>query len=169
MVYVVTSDEAMTGTLAVFGGCSCAPESTLDTSVLAAYDRWSGFVVVDAMIDERFDDKVLVSLMEAAERDETACLDHVQLPRNHPSRAIDAFRVLRALTDRDSGAPGAAATTSLPEAPGANANSTIASRGYATQRFPSRQPACWDALRRHRTTSISSARSLIAATATFDR
>ncbi len=37
---------------------------------------------------------------------------------DHPSRATDALRVLRALTDPRSGAPVAAPTTSLPEAPG---------------------------------------------------
>ena len=63
MVYAVTSDEAPTGTLAILGGRSCAPKSaTLDPSMLATQTRWSGFVVVDAMIDERVDDKVLVSL-----------------------------------------------------------------------------------------------------------
>ena len=56
--------------------------------------------------------------MRAAELDEADYLDDVQLPHDHPSRAIDALRVLRVLTDRSSGSPVASATTSLPEHPG---------------------------------------------------
>lgn len=118
--WTTSAGTATTGVLSVAGGQSISPTSSrLDTSVIPAHDRWSGFAIVDATNDERFDDNELVQLMDAAEDDEASFLDHVQLPRDHPSRAIDALRVLRALTDRESGAPVAAPTTSLPEAPGA--------------------------------------------------
>ncbi|MEP7112137.1 MAG: hypothetical protein ABI862_02625 [Ilumatobacteraceae bacterium] len=49
--------------------------------------------------------------MRAAERDEADYLDDVHLPHDHPSRAIDALRVLRVLTDRSSGSTVASATS----------------------------------------------------------
>ena len=56
--------------------------------------------------------------LRGAERASQRHMDRVRLPSRHPSRVTDALRVLRALTDRNTGAPVASPTTSLPEAPG---------------------------------------------------
>ena len=57
-------------------------------------------------------------LLESAERRDHAAMRRLRLPSRHPDRAVDALRVLHALTDATTGAPVAAPTTSLPEAPG---------------------------------------------------
>ena len=57
-------------------------------------------------------------LLENAERQDRDAMRRLRLPSRHPSRAVDALRVLHALTDATTGAPVAAPTTSLPEAPG---------------------------------------------------
>ena len=60
----------------------------------------------------------LVALMTDAEDEERRAMRRLRLPRRHSSRATDALHVLRALSDPATGAPVAAPTTSLPEAPG---------------------------------------------------
>jgi hypothetical protein len=54
------------------------------------------------------------------DEEEDAAVRHAVLPRQHPDRALDALRVIEALTWRPTGAVVAALTTSLPEAPGAD-------------------------------------------------
>ena len=57
-------------------------------------------------------------LLQIAERQDREAMGRLRLPRRHASRAVDALRVLHVLTDARTGAPVAAPTTSLPEAPG---------------------------------------------------
>ena len=78
--------------------------------------RWTGIAISTA--GRSFDVDELIGMLERAERRDRQAMDRISLPRRHPSRATDALRVLRALTDPRSGAPVAAPTTSLPEAPG---------------------------------------------------
>ncbi len=91
----------------------------LTTSVTVTADCWAGVVIIDAgSAVAELDIEAWVDKMRSAEQDETRFLDNIPLPHNHPSRVVDALRVLRVLTDQVSGAPVASATTSLPEAPG---------------------------------------------------
>lgn len=109
-----------TGELHVVGADAVVERpDTLLIDVAAGADRWVGFAVtaVDlALLDPG--DLDLERAMVAAEADDRRAMRRLQLPRRHPSRATDALRVLRALTDPATGAPVAAPTTSLPEAPG---------------------------------------------------
>ena len=57
-------------------------------------------------------------MLQAADDRQARALQDVRLPYHHPSRAIDALRVLHVLTDPETGAPVASPTTSLPEALG---------------------------------------------------
>jgi GH15 family glucan-1,4-alpha-glucosidase len=109
------------GALSVVGADSTdlAGDQLLIT-VSAEPGVWSGFAVVTrgAAIDSSATPAALVAVMEAAERDDRQSMSRLRLPRRHPSRAVDALRVLHALTDPSTGAPVASPTTSLPEAPG---------------------------------------------------
>ncbi len=86
----------------------------------ASPGAWAGFAVLagDVTLHGSLDDAALAEALRAAEADERRVMDKVRLPDRHESRATDALRVLRALTDPATGAPAASPTTSLPEAPG---------------------------------------------------
>lgn len=92
-------------------------DGTVVVAVTAAAGRWSGFAVL-ADGSHPTDEDALAAALGAAEAGEREAMQRLRLPRRHASRATDALHVLRALTDRSTGAPVAAATTSLPEAPG---------------------------------------------------
>lgn len=103
--------------LAVVGGASHSHGPSLTTSVAARPGRWSGFCVgVNAEAPGTPAD--LVELLAKAEDRVTKLLARGRLPRHHPERARDALLVLDACTYHPTGAVVAAATTSLPEAPG---------------------------------------------------
>ena len=107
-------------TFTVVGGrCASRDGVSLRVDVDVDARRWRGFAIaadVDAAVLPEPDG--LVELMQAAEADDDRSMSRVLLPRVHPSRGTDALRVLHALTDADTGAPAASATTSLPEAVG---------------------------------------------------
>ena len=91
----------------------------LDTDVVARPDTWSGLaIVVGALTNRDLTEAHLEALLRDAERLDREAVRHTFVPHRHPSRALDALKVLRSLTDPTSGAPAAAPTTSLPEAPG---------------------------------------------------
>ena len=107
--------------LAVVGGhvVISADASELVSSVCVDADSWTGVVILGAASAAVDDDiAAWVERMTAAEHEERRFLEDIPLPHDHPSRAVDALRVLRVLTDRNTGAPVAAPTTSLPESPG---------------------------------------------------
>lgn len=110
-------DEAASGGLRVVGRHRLGRGGDLLTQI-DVDGRWNGLAVLADCGDERVTIDDMVDLMDAADRDELRFLQRIQLPHDHSSRAIDALRVLRALTDSRTGAPVAAPTTSLPEAPG---------------------------------------------------
>jgi len=117
--WTIESTTASSGYLRVEGRHTTDPASAaLATSIVVSSDMWTGLVIRDAGSVGCEPISRWIDRMRAAERDEAAYLDDVQLPHDHPSRAIDALRVLRVLTDRSSGSPVASATTSLPEHPG---------------------------------------------------
>ncbi|HEV2760005.1 MAG TPA: glycoside hydrolase family 15 protein, partial [Acidimicrobiales bacterium] len=62
----------------------------------------------------------LAGRLNALEARSRSVLERAKLPGHHPERAADALSVLEACTYRPSGAEVPAATTSLPEAPGAD-------------------------------------------------
>ena len=111
---------AISEQLAICGHRSAAIHGhELHSTVDVTADGWSGIVVLEVSSPlVAFDIDAWVARMREAEREEERFLDNIRLPRDHPSRVIDALRVLRVLTDRTSGAPIASPTTSLPEAPG---------------------------------------------------
>ena len=89
----------------------------LVVTVRATAAQWRGFALTTSGAGPvRSDD--LVRRLEDAEIDDQRAITRIRLPRQHPKRAVDALLVLRALTDPSTGAPVAAPTTSLPEAPG---------------------------------------------------
>ena len=98
-------------------GCHDACGPVLRTTLTATPDAWRGFGVVAGRAGAEVGGSLLERMGAAATLDSEVAR-HVRLPRHHAERAIDAMQVLRTLTDRDTGAPVAAATTSLPEAPG---------------------------------------------------
>jgi hypothetical protein len=115
-----------TESLSVAAATSVRPTTNgivLDIDVDAG--RWSGFALVALGADHDravpdLDVDALVDLLDHAEEAEASVLRRIRVPHHHPSRAADALHVLRALTDRTTGAPVASITTSLPEAPGAD-------------------------------------------------
>ena len=115
--WTLGDDEATGADLRVLGRHRCGRHGELLTDVRVS-ERWSGLAVLSGCDHERVTIADLVELMEDADRDEDRFLERIQLPHDHSSRAVDALRVLRALTDPETGAPVAAPTTSLPEAPG---------------------------------------------------
>lgn len=91
----------------------------LETDVVARQGTWSGFaIVVGPSTNRDLTEAHLEALLRDAERLDREAVRHTFVPHHHPSRALDALKVLRSLTDPTSGAPAAAPTTSLPEAPG---------------------------------------------------
>ena len=90
-------------------------------TVTASSRRWAGFSArtgAGVEPDVVHDAVALEAALLAAEERQRRVMAKLRLPSRHPSRATDALRVLRALTDPATGAPVAAPTTSLPEAPG---------------------------------------------------
>ena len=128
-----TGDVIATTGLSLVGGSGVrtGPEGIV---VDAESEAWRGFAVctvpysLTGTVDE------LVALLRDAETRSRMAMSRIRLPRDHPSRVTDALRVLRALTDQCSGAPVAAPTTSLPEAPGGERSSTTGTAGCATPR-----------------------------------
>jgi len=108
---------ATSGELRVLGRHRLGREGELLSDV-SANERWNGLAMLCGCGDGEVTVDALTDLMDAADRDEDRFLARIQLPHDHSSRAIDALRVLRALTDPATGAPVAAPTASLPEAPG---------------------------------------------------
>ncbi len=100
------------------GRTTIAPDGVAVTRLLATAD-WTAVVVscgrrVDA------DAAALAHALGQAEDVHRSALARARLPHHHPERAREALAVLEACTDQASGAIVAAATTSLPEAPGAD-------------------------------------------------
>ncbi|GAC1610158.1 MAG: glycoside hydrolase family 15 protein [Mycobacteriales bacterium] len=104
-------------TLAVRGGRHEVRGSQLITSLDVTDTAWTSLVVAVDTDPTGTAAELLDELVhhDAAER---ARLDRARLPTTHPQRALDALAVIRACTSRATGAVVAAATTSLPEAPG---------------------------------------------------
>ena len=111
---------AISEQLAITGRHSAAVHGReLHTAVQVTSDAWNGIVFLDPHSSlVTTDVAAWVETLREAEREEERFLDNIRLPHDHPSRVIDALRVLRVLTDRRTGAPIASPTTSLPEAPG---------------------------------------------------
>ena len=118
--WCVARDRCSTGQLTVIGAPSTRPVANgVVLDINATPDDWNGFAVVaGAPMSSELRVADLVELLLAAEQGERRVMQQIRSPHHHPSRATDALHVLRALTDRESGAPVASVTTSLPEAPG---------------------------------------------------
>ena len=108
-------------------GVITAGPSTVDgdwlvTSVAAGPGRWSGLVVTAGSTDIDIDIDIAEATirLDSAEAGAHRRLGRARLPRHHPERAADALAVLEACTYQATGAVVASATTSLPEAPGAD-------------------------------------------------
>jgi GH15 family glucan-1,4-alpha-glucosidase len=101
----------------VVGGRSAVDGHRVTTVVSAAEGEWAALVVaVDGVLPA--EPAGLVELLEEATAAADRGLARARLPRHHPERAADALAVLEACTFEATGAPVAAPTTSLPEAPG---------------------------------------------------
>ena len=86
--------------------------------VVARPDRWQGVVV--ALGGRAVTPDEAAEALDRAEAQQQAQLASARLPRHHPGRGRQALEVLDACTYRETGAVLAAATTSLPEAIGAD-------------------------------------------------
>jgi GH15 family glucan-1,4-alpha-glucosidase len=92
---------------------------TLRVDVGAVDGEWSGFAIATpGAVACAPRAAALADLLDEAAARDAASMARVRLPHHHRTRATDALRVLHTLTDPQSGAPAASATTSLPEAPG---------------------------------------------------
>ncbi|MGH9272289.1 MAG: glycoside hydrolase family 15 protein, partial [Ilumatobacteraceae bacterium] len=115
--WIRDGDHVTNGPLVVSGGRPAIEAGEVVIPVTAETDRWSGFAVLaEAQADA--DLVALVSALRRAEATQARATARLRLPRQHASRATDALRVMRSLTDPRTGAPVAAPTTSLPEAVG---------------------------------------------------
>ena len=90
----------------------------LSTTILANSQRWQGLVITAGPAAVSLDEAV--ARLEEDEQAARQRLGRARLPRHHPERAADALAVLEACTYQPTGAVVASATTSLPEAPGAD-------------------------------------------------
>lgn len=102
----------------VVGGAHRAVGCELHTSIDVVPGRWSGFAIVHGAAVATVEDLDLEGLLARAGEEHDRRLRRMILPKRHPKRVVDSFCVLTALTDPTTGAPVAAPTTSLPEAPG---------------------------------------------------
>ncbi|MFN2507118.1 MAG: glycoside hydrolase family 15 protein [Acidimicrobiales bacterium] len=102
----------------VTGGTSTVDGHWLDTTVVAGRNRWVGLMVGAGPV--ALDVEEAEWRLDEAERAAAGRLSGARLPRHHPDRAADALGVLDACTYQPTGAVVASATTSLPEAPGAD-------------------------------------------------
>lgn len=99
------------------GGFDGSPDVTdgwSRTTVALVDDRWGGIVIGG----DRRDASELATSLDDADREAAALADGLLLPSHHGERSRHAIHVLRACTDRSTGAVVASPTTSLPEAPG---------------------------------------------------
>ncbi|CAN5171971.1 glycoside hydrolase family 15 protein [soil metagenome] len=101
------------------GATTTVDGSTLVTEVAAASDAWNGLVVALGVDPIPGLGEILDALDEADARAAEE-LRQARLPRHHPERVRAALAVLGAATYQPTGAVLAAATTSLPEAVGAD-------------------------------------------------
>jgi hypothetical protein len=90
----------------------------LSLDVWLTTDRWVGMVIgVDASVPWSAPADAAGAL-DDLDAEARVLLRSARFPRHHPERAADALAVLRACTDRRTGAVVASPTTSLPEAVG---------------------------------------------------
>ncbi len=110
--------SASSASLRIVGGKEHRLAGRSILSTVVAGDRWSGIGIIHAHAASFVEHADLEQMLIEADRADHAQKQRVRLPRHHPERAMDALRVLHALTDRDAGAPVASPTTSVPEAIG---------------------------------------------------
>lgn len=101
----------------VADGSSVRSGFELRTTFTLRPDRWTG-LVVSVNAPRPIGVEEATAELDAAEQRASKRLVRSYLPKHHPDRALDALTVLETCTFGATGAVVAAATTSLPEAPG---------------------------------------------------